>query len=109
MGDTGERLRNDSTHTFMSDPLRSSCAVCVCVCVCMVYSLPPLSLLCPQLRLCRSDFDADEAAEEERERRVRNELNKGFRRFVEKVQEIAERDPGGFRSFEIPTTELTFT
>ena len=38
----------------------------------------------------RSDFDADELGEEERERKLRNELNRAFKKFVERVEEIAK-------------------
>ena len=50
-----------------------------------------------------SEFDADEMAEEERERRVRYELNKGFRSFMEAVHRISALP------FETTTSSLMFT
>ena len=38
----------------------------------------------------RSDYDADELGEEERERKLRTELNRAFRKFVERVEDIAK-------------------
>jgi nucleosome binding factor SPN SPT16 subunit len=57
----------------------------------------------------RNDFDADEYNEEERERQIRIEMNKAFRKFAEKVQNAAEGDPTStWSSFDVPTRDLAF-
>ena len=61
----------------------------------------------------RSDYDVDEYGEEERERRLRTELNKAFKKFVERCEEIARDDPaaarGGLRNFDVPMRDLGFS
>jgi nucleosome binding factor SPN SPT16 subunit len=57
----------------------------------------------------RSDFDADEVGEEERERRIKQEMNKAFKRFAERVEDVAERDPSSsFSRFDVPQRDLAF-
>jgi nucleosome binding factor SPN SPT16 subunit len=61
----------------------------------------------------RSDMDADELAEEEREERLRIELNKAFKKFVERAEDCFEKDPfapKGRRAlrFDMPQRDLGF-
>jgi nucleosome binding factor SPN SPT16 subunit len=57
-------------------------------------------------------YDVDELGEEERERQLRVELNKAFKRFVERVEEISEKDTSSNKSstlaFEVPQREMGF-
>lgn len=59
----------------------------------------------------RSDYDQDESHAEEREHKLRIELNKAFKKFVERVEEVASSDPTnrGFSSFDVPQREIGFT
>lgn len=57
----------------------------------------------------RRGEELDELAEEERDRRVRQEMNKFFKRFTERTEQVAERDSGGWHSFEVPQRDLLFS
>jgi len=58
----------------------------------------------------RRDYDADELGEEERERRMRQEMNKAFKKFAERVEEVAEKDPTSpFSRFDVPQRDLAFS
>lgn len=58
----------------------------------------------------KSDYDQDELHAEERERRLRIELNKAFSKFVQRTEEVAELDASNnsFKSFEVPNFLLSF-
>lgn len=57
----------------------------------------------------RNDYDADEIGEEQREREMRAEINKSFRRFAEKVQNLCEADPTAkWNSFDVPDRTIAF-
>jgi nucleosome binding factor SPN SPT16 subunit len=57
----------------------------------------------------RSDYDADELGEEERERKMKQEMNKAFLKFCQRVEQVAEKDPGAaWNRFEEPQRELAF-
>lgn len=58
----------------------------------------------------RSDYDQDEFHAEERERKLRVELNRAFKKFVERVEEVAGGDPTnrGFNSFDVPQRGIGF-
>jgi len=59
----------------------------------------------------RSDYDQDEFHAEERERKMRIELNRAFKKFVERVEEVAGSDPTnrGFSSFDVPQRDIGFS
>jgi hypothetical protein len=59
----------------------------------------------------KSDYDQDELHAEERERKLREELNKAFKKFVVRTEEVADSDAGnnGFKSFEVAKPALSFT
>lgn len=59
----------------------------------------------------RSDYDQDEFHAEERERKMRIELNRAFKKFVERVEEVAGGDPTnrGFSSFDVPQRDIGFS
>ena len=55
------------------------------------------------------EFNDDELGEEERERRMKQEINKAFKKFAQRVEEVAEKDPGAaFQHFDEPDRELAF-
>jgi len=57
----------------------------------------------------RSDYDADEIGEEDRERKMRQEMNKAFKKFCERVEQVAEKDPASaWNKFDVPQRELSF-
>lgn len=58
----------------------------------------------------RSMYDPDEQLEEQRERQARAQLNKAFKRFVEKVQLVAEGDRSGVHNFlfDSPSRDIAF-
>jgi nucleosome binding factor SPN SPT16 subunit len=57
----------------------------------------------------RSDYDADELGEEERERKMKQEMNKAFLKFCQRVEQVAEKDPASaWNRFEEPQRDLSF-
>ena len=55
------------------------------------------------------DFHDDELGEEERERRMKQEMNKAFKKFALRVEEVVERDSlSSFRNFDEPDRDLAF-
>ena len=51
----------------------------------------------------RSGYDPDELEEEQRERQMRNRMNKEFQQFVKRIEEQARRRP---RTFLEPSSKL---
>jgi len=58
-----------------------------------------------------NDYDQDELGEEERERQLKLRLNKAYKFFVQKIEDIVREDSAAarnFRSFEVPPRDLLF-
>ncbi|KAA0154860.1 hypothetical protein FNF31_06201 [Cafeteria roenbergensis] len=57
----------------------------------------------------RSMYDPDELAEEQRERNLRQQLNKAFRNFVQKTELVAQSEPhSSALEFDAPSRDLSF-
>ena len=58
-----------------------------------------------------NDYDQDELGEEERERQLKARLNKAYKFFVQKVEDVVKEDSAAarnFRTFEVPPRDLLF-
>ena len=58
-----------------------------------------------------NDYDQDELGEEMRERQLKERLNKAYKFFVQKVEDVVKDDHAAarnFRSFEVPPRDLLF-
>ena len=57
----------------------------------------------------RSMYDPDELAEEQRERKLRKQLNTAFRTFVQKCEDAAQAEPSpSALEFDVPSRDLSF-